>query len=178
MTDRGRRTEALHCIALHYITLHYITLHYITLHYITLHYITLHYITLGYMTLHNVISYANYTYSDGASTKSSKFSECELKKVSFQKFSQSISVCEFLEIERKRIPCLRFGERESPLAELKFQPWKFISEAAGGSQSLPTRQVSVGCHHVQQARRATTNSHQVLEHAELVDSAEPDRKPV
>ena len=27
-------------------------------------------------------------------------------------------------------------------------------------------------------RKAETNSHQVLEHAELVDNAEPDRKPV
>ena len=88
------------------------------------------------------------TVTNGASTKSFKFSECELKKVSFQKFFESIGVCEFLEIGRKRIPCLWSGERETPLAEL--QPWKFISEAAGGSQSLMTRQVSDGCHYVRQ----------------------------
>ena len=49
------------------------------------------------ITLHYVISYANYTYSDnGASTKSFKFSECELKKVSSQKFFEGISVCEWI----------------------------------------------------------------------------------
>ena len=47
------------------------------------------------------------TVTNGASTKSFKFSECELKKVSFQKFFEGISVCEFLEIRWKRIPCLR-----------------------------------------------------------------------
>ena len=36
------------------------------------------------------------TVTNGASTKSFKFSECELKKVSFQKFFESISICEFL----------------------------------------------------------------------------------
>ena len=46
------------------------------------------------------------TKTNDASTKSIKFSECELKKVSFQKFLESISVCEFLEIGRKRIPRL------------------------------------------------------------------------
>ena len=44
--------------------------------------------------------------------------------------------------------------------------------------SLMARQVSVGCHHVRQARRTATNLHQELEHAGLVDNAEPDRKPV
>ena len=89
---------ALHCIALHCITLHYITLHYITSHHITLHYITLHYITLHYITLHYVISYANYTYSNQwYINKIFKFSECELNKMSFQKFFESISDCEFLE---------------------------------------------------------------------------------
>ena len=71
-------------------------MHYI---YITLHYITLHYIT----SFHTPITP---TVTNGASTKSFKFSECELKKVSFQKFFEGISVCEFLKIGRKRIPCL------------------------------------------------------------------------
>ena len=133
--------------------------------------ITLHYITSFQTPITPTVTY-------GASTKSFKFYECELKKVSFQKFFESISVCEFLEIGRKRIPCLRSGEQETPLAELKFQPWKFILEAAGGSQSLTTRQVSDGCHHVRQVRRAATNSHQEHEHAELVGNAEPDQKPV
>ena len=52
---------------------------------------------------------------------------------------------------------------------------KFISEAAGGFQSLTIRQVSDGCYHIRQVLRAATNSHQVHEHAELVDNAEPDR---
>mgnify|MGYP003488316992 CR=1 FL=1 len=58
------------------------------------------------------------TVTNGASTKSFKFSECELKKMSFQKFFESISVCEFLEIGWKGIPCFRSGERETTLAEL------------------------------------------------------------
>ena len=112
-----------HYITLHYITLQYITLNYITLHYIyiTLHYITLHYITLHYITLHYITSFhtpITPIETNGVSTKSFKFSECELKKVSFQQFFESISVCEFLEIGRKRILCLRSGERETPLAEL------------------------------------------------------------
>ena len=74
-------------------------------------YITLHYIT----SFHTPITP---TVTNGASTKSFKFSECELKEVSFQTLFESISVCEFLEIGRKRIPCLRSGERETPLAEL------------------------------------------------------------
>ena len=68
-----------------------------------LHYITLHYITSFQTPL-------TPTVTNGASTKSFKFSECELKKVSFQKFFEGISVCEFLKIGRKRIPCLRSGE--------------------------------------------------------------------
>ena len=55
------------------------------------HYITLHYIT----SFHTPITP---TVTNGASTKSFKFSECELKKVSFQKFFEIIRVCEFLEI--------------------------------------------------------------------------------
>ena len=51
----------------------------------TLHYI--HYITSFHTPL-------TPTVTNGASTKSFKFSECELKKVSFQKFFESISVCE------------------------------------------------------------------------------------
>ena len=73
--------------------------------------ITLHYIT----SFHTPITP---TVTNDASTKSLKFSECELKKVSFQKFFEGIGVCEFLEIGRKRIPCLRSRERETPLAEL------------------------------------------------------------
>ena len=76
-----------------------------------LHYITLHYIP----SFHTPITP---TVTNGASTKSFKFSECELKKMSFQKFFESISVCEFLEIGRKGIPCFRSGERETTLAEL------------------------------------------------------------
>ena len=156
----------IHYITLHYITLHYITFHYITLHYITLHYITLHYITLHYITLHYITSFhmqITPTVTNGASTKSFKFSEGELKKVSFQKFFESISVCEFLEIGRKRIPCLRSGERKTPLTErhvmsrhVIVSTVEFISEAAGGSQSLTTKQVSDGCHHVRQVRGAAT----------------------
>ena len=67
------------------------------------HYITLHYITSFQTPI-------TPTVTNGASTKSFKFSECELKKVSFQKFFEGISVCEFLKIGRKRIPCLRSGE--------------------------------------------------------------------
>ena len=75
------------------------------------HYITLHCIT----SFHTPITP---TVTNGASTKSFKFSECELKKMSFQKFFESISVCEFLEIGRKGITCFRSGERETPLIEL------------------------------------------------------------
>ena len=78
---------------------------------VMIYYITLHYIT----SFHTPITP---TVTNGASTKSFKFSECELKKKSFQKFFEGISVCEFLEIGRKRIPCIRSGERETPLAEL------------------------------------------------------------
>ena len=41
------------------------------------------------------------TVTNGTSTKSFKFSKCKLKKVSFFFFFESISVSEFLEIERK-----------------------------------------------------------------------------
>ena len=85
-----------------------------------LHHITLHYIGTSF---HTPITL---TVINGASTKSFKFSKCELKKMSFQKFFESISVCEFLEIGRKGIPCFRSGERETALAELWFQPWKFM----------------------------------------------------
>ena len=66
-----------------------------------------------YITLHYITSFQTPitpTVPNGASTKSFKFSECELKKVSFQQFFEGISVCEFLKIGRKRIPCLRSGE--------------------------------------------------------------------
>ena len=66
-----------------------------------------------YITLHYITSFQTPitpTVTNGASTKSFKFSECELKKVSFQKFFEGISVCEFLKIGRKRIPCLRSRE--------------------------------------------------------------------
>ena len=52
--------------------------------------------------------------------------------------------------------------------------WKLLEDL---SLSRPG-QVNDGGHHVRQVRRTATNSHQVHEHAELVDYAEPDRKPV
>ena len=76
--------------------------------------LTLHYITLRHFIRHWITP----TVTNVASTKLFKFSECELKKMSFQKFFESISVCEFLEIGRKRIPCLWSGERETTLAKL------------------------------------------------------------
>ena len=60
----------------------------------------LHYIT----SFHTPITP---TVTNGASTNSFKFSKCELKKVSFQKFFDSISVCEFLETEENSTPLVR-----------------------------------------------------------------------
>ena len=74
-------------------------------------YITLHYITSFQTPVTPIVT-------NGASTKSFKFSECELKKVSFQKLFERISVYEFLEIGRKGIPRLGSREQETPLAEL------------------------------------------------------------
>ena len=76
---------------------------------------------VDYITLHYIPSFhtpITPTVTNGASTKSFMFSECELKKMSFQKFFESISDCEFLEIGWKGIPCFRSGERETTLAEL------------------------------------------------------------
>ena len=73
---------------------------------------------LHYITLRHFIRQLHYTVTNGAATKSFKYSECELKKMSFQNFFESISVCEFLKIGRKGIPCFRSGERETTLAEL------------------------------------------------------------
>ena len=65
------------------------------------------------MLLHYIMSFhtpVTPKVTNGASTKPLKFSECELEKVSFQKFFESISVPEFLlEIGRKGIPYLRSG---------------------------------------------------------------------
>ena len=63
-------------------------------------------------------------------------------------------------MEENSMPSVR--RTETPLAQLYFQPWKFISEAARGSQFLTTRQVSDGCHHVRPVRRAATNSHRCM----------------
>ena len=57
--------------------------------------ITLHYIT----SFHTPVTP---TVTNGASTKSFKFSEYKLKKMSFQKFFESISICEFLEMEMEK----------------------------------------------------------------------------
>ena len=73
------------------------------------------------ITLHYITSFRTPftpTVTNGASTKSFKFSKCELEKVAFQTFFDSIRVCEFLEIERKRIPCLQSREQETLLVEL------------------------------------------------------------
>ena len=59
-----------------------------------------------------------------------------------------------------------FGPEKEKLRSPNFSfNVEFILKAAGGSQSLTTRQVSDGCHHVRQVRRTATNSHQVHEHA-------------
>ena len=74
-----------------------------TLHYITLHYITLPPLrilvtsdALSNALLHYITAYhmpVTPTVTNGASTNSFKFSECKLKKMSFQKFFENISIC-------------------------------------------------------------------------------------
>ena len=73
---------------------------------------------LHYITLHYVISYANHTYSDQwCINKVIQVLRMRVYKGEFSKVFEIIRVCKLLEIGRKRISCLRSGERETPLAE-------------------------------------------------------------
>ena len=114
------------------------------------------------------------TVTNGASTKSFKFSESEFEEMSFQKCFESISICEFLEIEGKRIPCLRSGKEKLRSPNSSFNCGSSYRKLLKDlSLSWPGRS-DQRCHHVRQIRRTATNSHQVHEHAKPVNYADTE----
>ena len=114
-------------------------------------------ITLHYITLRHFNRPITPTVTNGASTKSFKFSECELKKSEFSKVTfEGISVCEFLEIGLRR-EFHAFGPENvrnsarRTLVLISGSSYRKLLEDL--SLSWPGRSATDG-HHVGQVRRA------------------------